>query len=252
MDPVHRVHLRGSCSQCTPTRTLFTEYTYEDPVHRVHLRGSCSQSTPTRLLFTEYTYEAPVYRVHLRGSCSPCTHTWIFFTEYKAVKKYSTILHTVFLPDTFSSTWSRVQRGHRHRPCRCPARDAPGPAGRSACPSVAFKNWYRTNCERSHNDKTSQENYRRRLYRNILAQLGKLIDKLYSQMGKVERLRNRVEPFAALFCGLSTLYLLSPDLPTSPASLNHRSRSMSLFGHGRFNSQQRRVNSPLPFSYLGV
>ena len=93
MDPVHRVHLRGSCSQCTPTRTLFTEYTYEDPVHRVHLRGSCSQSTPTRLLFTEYTYEAPVHPVHIRGSFSQSTRLLRSIALYYIPSSCQTLSH---------------------------------------------------------------------------------------------------------------------------------------------------------------
>ena len=69
-------------------------------------------------------------------------------------------------------------------------------------------------------------------------------------MGKVDRLHNRVEPFAALF-GLSALYLPTPDPARRPASLHRRTQSMSLYGHNWFNSQRRRVG-PSPYSYLGL
>ena len=61
-------------------------------------------------------------------------------------------------------------------------------------------------------------------------------------MGKVDRLRNRGEPFAALFWGLGIVLVLY--LPTlDPAR-------MSLYGQSWFNSQRRRIDAL--FSYLGM
>ena len=60
-------------------------------------------------------------------------------------------------------------------------------------------------------------------------------------MGKVDRLRNRVEPFAALFRHSTCQHM---TLPAGPASLHRRTQSMSLYvwiGHSWFNSQLRRV-----------
>ena len=53
-------------------------------------------------------------------------------------------------------------------------------------------------------------------------------------MGKVGRLCNRVEPFAALFWALGL------------ASLHHSTQSMSLYGHSWFNSQGRCIAAPPP------
>ena len=50
------------------------------------------------------------------------------------------------------------------------------------------------------------------------------IDKLYTQMGKVDRRRNRVEPFAALCWALSIIHLA---LPAGPAFLHRRTQSKS-------------------------
>ena len=58
-------------------------------------------------------------------------------------------------------------------------------------------------------------------------------------MGKVDRLRNIVEPFDVL-------------LPC-PASLHRRTESISLYGQIWFNSQQRRASPPYPpvlFKYV--
>ena len=44
-------------------------------------------------------------------------------------------------------------------------------------------------------------------------------------MGKVDCLRNKVEPFAALFWALGIVLAV-------PASLHRRTQSMSLYGHG--------------------
>ena len=59
-------------------------------------------------------------------------------------------------------------------------------------------------------------------------------------MGKVDRLRNRVEPFAALFLALGNVL--------DPA--RRRTQIMSLYGHCWFNSQRRSAAPPL--SYLGM
>ena len=72
-------------------------------------------------------------------------------------------------------------------------------------------------------------------------------------MGKVHRLNNKVEPLAALFWAhgivLANMHL---TLPAGPASLHRRTQSMSLYGHSRFNSQQRSVAPPPLFSHLGT
>ena len=49
----------------------------------------------------------------------------------------------------------------------------------------------------------------------------------------MNRLLNRVEPFAALFWALGNVLYTSPHLTlqAGPASLHRRSQSMSLFGH---------------------
>ena len=46
-------------------------------------------------------------------------------------------------------------------------------------------------------------------------------------MGKMDRLRNKVEPFAALFWALGIVLSHHSD----PASLHRRTGSMSLYGH---------------------
>ena len=66
-------------------------------------------------------------------------------------------------------------------------------------------------------------------------------------MGKVDRLRNRVKSFVALFWALGNVCTCQHlTLPTGPASLHRRTQSMSLSGHSWFNSQRRRAG-PLPF-----
>ena len=63
-------------------------------------------------------------------------------------------------------------------------------------------------------------------------------DKLYTQMGKVDRLRNIVQPLAALFWALGIVCTCQHlTLPVGPASLHRCTQSMSLYGHSWFNSQ---------------
>ena len=71
-------------------------------------------------------------------------------------------------------------------------------------------------------------------------------------MGKVDRLRNWCEPFAALFWAVGIV--LANTWPCTPAqhhSTAMHTQSMSLYGHSWINSLQRRAG-PIPFSYLGV
>ena len=73
-------------------------------------------------------------------------------------------------------------------------------------------------------------------------------------MGKVNRLCNRVEPFAALFWALGNVQYSTCQhltLPAGPASLHRSTQSMSLYGLslGQFSAKTR---CPLPFSYLGI
>ena len=71
-------------------------------------------------------------------------------------------------------------------------------------------------------------------------------------MGKVDCLRNIVEPFASLLWALGIVYLPTPDPARQPGILLHRrTQSMSLYGQSWFNSQRRRV-APPPLSYLGM
>ena len=73
------------------------------------------------------------------------------------------------------------------------------------------------------------------------------LDKLYTQMGKVNRLRNRVEPFIALIWALGNVLKPTPyTLHAGPASPQRRTQSMSLYGHSWFKSQRRRAGHP-PF-----
>ena len=67
-------------------------------------------------------------------------------------------------------------------------------------------------------------------------------------MSKVDRLRNRVEPFAALFWALDIV--LANTWPCPPASLHRRTQSMSLHGHS-FSIIFEDAWSPPPF-YLGM
>ena len=71
-------------------------------------------------------------------------------------------------------------------------------------------------------------------------------------MGKVDRLCNRVEPFAALFWALSIIstvqYLLTHlTLPVGLASLHRRTQSMPLYSMIQFSTKTRWHP---PFSYL--
>ena len=55
-------------------------------------------------------------------------------------------------------------------------------------------------------------------------------------------LHYRVEHFGALIWALGIVHTCKHlTLPDGPASLHHSTQSMSLFGHGGFNSQQRRM-----------
>ena len=70
-------------------------------------------------------------------------------------------------------------------------------------------------------------------------------------MGKVDRLCNRVQPFAALFWALGIETWPCPSARHS--SMHRRTQSMSLYGwRSWFNSQRRRVASPPRFSCLGM
>ena len=68
-------------------------------------------------------------------------------------------------------------------------------------------------------------------------------------MGKVDRLRTRVEPFLICFW-LSAMYLPHVTMPAGPTSLKRSTQSMSLNSHSWFNSQEDTL--PPPFSYLGM
>ena len=78
-------------------------------------------------------------------------------------------------------------------------------------------------------------------------------------MKKVNRLRNRIEPFAALFWALgNVLYLPNLTLPTGLVSLHRRTQGMSLYGQAActvveswFNSKRRRAGHP-PFPSWSV
>ena len=60
-------------------------------------------------------------------------------------------------------------------------------------------------------------------------------------MGKLDRLRNRVEPFAALFWALGIVFANTwPCLPVRYHSTAVH-KSMSSYGHSWFNSQRRHV-----------
>ena len=64
-------------------------------------------------------------------------------------------------------------------------------------------------------------------------------------MGKVDRLRNRVEPFAALFWALGIVLANTWSCPSAgQALLRRRTQSMTLYGHRWFNSQRERVGPP--------
>ena len=66
-------------------------------------------------------------------------------------------------------------------------------------------------------------------------------------MDQVDCLRNRVEPFAALFWSFGTV--LDNNLPF-PLVRHHSTavhKACSLYGHSLLNSQRRRVAPPPPF-----
>ena len=65
----------------------------------------------------------------------------------------------------------------------------------------------------------------------------------------MDRLLNRVEPFAALFWALSiVLYLPTPDSAPWPSLTPlPYTKHVPFYGHAWFNSQQRRVCKGLPF-----
>ena len=69
-------------------------------------------------------------------------------------------------------------------------------------------------------------------------------------MGKVDRLRNKVDHFAALFWALG-IVLANPG-PWPPgrhhSTAVHKAFPYMVNGHGWFHSQRR----PLPFSFLGM
>ena len=70
-------------------------------------------------------------------------------------------------------------------------------------------------------------------------------------MGKVNRLRNRVEPFAVLFWALGgELANIWPCLHAGPALLNRRTQSMSFYGH--IVSSILNEDAFAPFAYLGT
>ena len=64
-------------------------------------------------------------------------------------------------------------------------------------------------------------------------------------MGKMDRLRNKVEPFLSYF-GLSELYLPTPD-PAGRPGITPPPQSMALYGNFLFNSQRRRSGSRFSF-----
>ena len=68
-------------------------------------------------------------------------------------------------------------------------------------------------------------------------------------MGKADRLRNIVQPFAALFWDLGNVCTRQHlTLLAGPAFVVHKACPY-IYGQRWFNSQQRRVG-PLPFSFL--
>ena len=70
----------------------------------------------------------------------------------------------------------------------------------------------------------------------------------------MDRLRNRVEPFAALFWALGNVQYCSQHLTlfADPASLHCRIQSMSLYGHSWFNYQRRRAVTLHPLCMLFI
>ena len=62
-------------------------------------------------------------------------------------------------------------------------------------------------------------------------------------MDNVDRLRNKVALFAAMFWALGIV------LASHHSSAVHKA---SPYGHSWLNSQQRPVDNPPPFSYLGM
>ena len=73
-------------------------------------------------------------------------------------------------------------------------------------------------------------------------------------MGKVDRLCNRVVPFAALFWALGNVSDQHLTLHPGPTSLHRRTQSsMSLYFHSWFTIiLNKDAPPPPPFSYLGV
>ena len=65
-------------------------------------------------------------------------------------------------------------------------------------------------------------------------------------MGKVDRLHNRLNSFAALLWALGLVLANTLPMPAGPASLRRRTQSMSLYGQSWFNSQRRRSSPPFP------
>ena len=63
-------------------------------------------------------------------------------------------------------------------------------------------------------------------------------------MGKMYRLRYRVEPFAALFWALGIALAITWPCPPAQRHSTQRTQSMSLYGNSWLNSQQRRVTPP--------
>ena len=67
-------------------------------------------------------------------------------------------------------------------------------------------------------------------------------------MGKVDRLHNRVEPFAALFWALGNVRTNQHlNLPAGLASLHRRTQCMSLYNQSWLNSQQDALPPSLLF-----
>ena len=59
-------------------------------------------------------------------------------------------------------------------------------------------------------------------------------------MDKVDRLCNRVEPFAVLFRALGIVCTCQHlTLPAGPASQHRRTQSMSLFGHSQIENENK-------------
>ena len=69
-------------------------------------------------------------------------------------------------------------------------------------------------------------------------------------MGKVDRLRNRIKPFAATFWALGIVFAITWPCPLAWHHSTTVHKSMFLYGHSWFKSQRRRVCPP--FSYLGL